>query len=161
MRTITIDNENTIEKVKNYPVGDYIYADQENKEKIFEVYSGDMAAGMIDTLSTMYKLAKAELRNYFTLEEVWCIVRAFHSTSYEPSEFKPKDILIIGIGDCFIYEPHDELSQVGINTVIEKIKALSQFQCYTLLMMYFEFRNNNFEFETPYSEIKRAFMIEE
>lgn len=160
MRTITINNENAIEKVKNYPVGYNMCADLEDKEKMFEMYLGEMTAGMIDNLSFMYKLTKAELRNYFTLEEVWCVIRAFQSSAYEPIEISPKYVLISQIQDCFIYEPHDRLSQVGINTVIEKIKALSQFQCYTLLMMYFEFSNKDFELEIPYSEIKRAFMID-
>lgn len=161
MKIITIDNEDTVEKVRNYPVGDCIYSSLKEKEGMFEIYSGSMASEMITTLSSMYELAKIELRNYFTLEEVWCIVRALHSTTYKCDIVNPKDLLIIEIEECFNYEPHDELSQVGINTVINKIKALTQFQCYTLLMMYFEFRNSHFGFEIPYSEIKRAFMIEE
>jgi uncharacterized protein YlaI len=65
MRIITIDNQKTIEKVKNYPVGYNMCTDPEDREKMFEMYSGEMATEMIDTLSAMYKIVKAELRKLF------------------------------------------------------------------------------------------------
>jgi hypothetical protein len=51
-------------------------------------------------------------------------------------------------------EPHDRLLQVGINTVIEKIKALSQVSMLYTSYDVFEFSNKDFEFEIPYSENK-------
>lgn len=162
MKKVTIENEEIIEMVKNYPTP-YTGIVNKNKqtENFFNVNSGYFAEKMINTLEVMYRWTKEELKKHFTFEEVWCIYRALNSTLYNPTSIKPKEFLIMEIEDYFHYEDHDEYTIEGIKTVFDKIKGLSQFQSYVLLMLYYEFEECREGIFISYEEIKKAFLIEE
>lgn len=157
---IKIDEKEITEMVKSFPVGGFHDEIQDDfDDDAISLLTGYRAEEMLLTLKSMYEWTKNELKNYFTFEEAWCVFRAFGTSSADTITERPKDMLNMQIEDTFIYEPHDELSQVGIKTVHEKIKALTEYQCYVVIMLCFEYKNNA-DLLSTHEEFKKTFLIE-
>ncbi len=152
----------TEQKVKAYPRGEMLPSDPEDREKRFNYNMGAFIEEMINTLYDLHELTKKELTNLITKEEALAIMRAFHSTRYTVDGRSPKQLLLINLGVSERLECCDDGFKSAKQTLVEKIKKLSEFQCHVLIMMNYELLNSRKHcFEIYDEEINKAFLIEE
>lgn len=158
-----MEEERIINMVRNYQMDTFECGfDPKDKEEVFELFRGEEKAGnMIATLNVANDWTRNELRNLLTVDEAWCMLRAVQGSIYDPTRtpINPKEFLLIMIEDRFIYEPHDDRSVVGIKTITDKLKGLTQFQAYTLITMYYALINSTEDYFTV-EDIKKVFLID-
>ena len=132
-KNISIENPMTIKAVESFPSHWYSTG---NREKYYELREDTKADKMIASLIGMINYTKNELKNCFSIEEAKCLYEALFQTSYSVDIANPKSYILTIIEDVYGYEYNSELFSTTIKTVMNKIKALSEFQVYTILLMF-------------------------
>ncbi|WP_279146694.1 MULTISPECIES: hypothetical protein [Clostridium] len=92
-----------------------------------------------DELDLLIKYTQKELINYFTVEEAVLITAALNGTLYDVSTINPKIVLIGNVKDSILLDGYDTFYKVDKDTILKKLQALSEFQCYVVIQMAFEF----------------------
>lgn len=143
---------------------------EENKEKdikglnsisnlVRDAIKKYLRPGDIDILA---RYTKKELINYFTIEEATLIAACFNATLYEPSIINPKVVLLGNVEDSITLEGYDTFYNVDKETILRKLIALSEFQCYIVIQMAFEFWDlpwKQRQGEEMEVQLKKIFMI--
>ncbi|ADQ05541.1 hypothetical protein Calow_2030 [Caldicellulosiruptor owensensis OL] len=152
------------EAVRNYPSGSiYPLEDyQEDDETITEedkvYYLEAKIRDMIIDLTRLFNFTRKRLQGYFTIEEVYILLRAFWNTLYHVGSIDPRKIIIASIEDVLKYESFD-FDEEGINIakgLIEKIQKLTPFEAYVTILLTCSLKKNNLTED----DIRETFMIE-
>lgn len=130
---LIIENPMTIKAVESFPSHWYSTG---NREKYYELREDTKADKMIASLIGMFNYTKNELKNYFSLEEAKYLYQVLFQTSYSVNIASPKLYILTIIEDVYRYEYNGELFSTNMKNVITKIKALSEFQVYTILLIF-------------------------
>lgn len=96
------------------------------------------ASAMIDALNMNYKRTKEEIKNVFSKDEALFIYQSRLNSMYEAIHYYKK-LLITDIKDTHEYDPFS-LADVNVEALVNKIQLLTEFQCFTILMMVIEVR---------------------
>ena len=117
---------------------------------------------MLRNFSKSYDSCKKELKGIFTLNEAWFLISAFNGIMYS-EKMGDKDQLIAIIEDASYYEYMDQQCDVSKKDFIAKISSLTEFQCFTVMFMAYEFWSDS---ETLVGDavdefVKQIFMIED
>jgi len=132
MKNILIENPDTIKAVESFPIH---WWPTNNRKEYNELYSNTIAEEMIKSLICMINYTSGELDSYFTLEEAQCLYEILFSSHYNVL-IEPKEYILCTLEDKFEYECVSELLTRKRKAVLKKIKDLSKFQAYTILLMY-------------------------
>lgn len=110
----------------------------------------------------MIDLTRSELLNYFSLDEGWLLYFILFNTSYNIHGVDPKGFIISSVEDYTKYElvPDKKYYKVA-DTLNEKLEKLTQFQCYTLLELFYAADKKIFikKDSVTDEDIKYAFLI--
>jgi hypothetical protein len=150
--------------VRNHPSGNVYFL--EHYDEIDEVFTEEDKAyylenkirDMILDLARLFDFTKKELKGYFTIEEVFILLRAFWNTLYRVSEsIDPRKIIIASIEDVLKYESFDfdEEDFKIAETLIEKIKKLTPFEAYVTILLTCSLKKN----DLTNDDIRKTFMI--
>lgn len=155
-------NENAIEKMFNHEIFGYVLRSGDDLEALnYEQENIDeVNSAMKMVLEKMYEFTKRELKNYFNYNEAFEILNTFISTIYR-GDTPPKELLLAEVRDHFIYEC-PILSEDEQTTLMNKLKSLTEFQCFTIIMICHEYKCGLYEKTIDgIDEIKKIFLIEE
>lgn len=149
--------------VRNYPSGNMYFFEQydETDETFTEeeeaCYLEGKIEDMILDLTRLFDFTKKELKGYFTIEEVYILLRAFWNTLYCVGSIDPRKIIITSIEDALEYESaaFDKEDFKIAETLIEKIKKLTPFEAYVTILLTCSLKKNNLTDD----DIRKTFMI--
>lgn len=94
---------------------------------------------MVNFLNAQYQRTKKELHELFTLDEVLVIYQAYFSSMHTIYDFSSKVSLITDIADMHRY--NIPIREVNVEKLVDKFQKLSEFQCFTIIMMVIEVRD--------------------
>lgn len=102
---------------------------------------GDKIKKMATYLNYFYVQTKADLEGYFTLEEAILLVfmRNMARINLETAE-NIKPLLLTVISKYHMVEDFEEEYGVDFEEFFQKVENLSEFKCFTVCRMIFEFR---------------------
>ncbi|NLK93552.1 MAG: hypothetical protein GX273_10665 [Bacteroidales bacterium] len=121
--------------------------DENIKKCLIDFHNGDYPAYypslMKDYILTyhnlIYRIIK-ELDNYFASNELYCLIDIFNSTNYSSSIVSAYNFLIGNTTDALEYEPFIiKKWEVDKNVLTKKIKQLSEFQAFGIILVMYKF----------------------
>ena len=89
--------------------------------------------------SILERYTKKELRNYFSLPEVFLIATALKGTLYDVTTISPKIVLLSKITDLMDLDNFHLKYNVNKEVLTNKLQKLSEFQCYIVIKMSLDF----------------------
>lgn len=127
--------EETISQVKYFPLPHH------------EIDFNFKANTMINNFATLREFTVKELANYFTLGEAKLLICAFHGYNH-PNTFPPVSLLVSRISEADSFSFYDLSTTYGvkIETLLEKVAKLTQFQAYVVMTLAFEILLNHKQF---------------
>ena len=157
-----------------------IIYDKEDYEKLIKVAARNKEDGL-KSLNSISKLVREsihqyleptqfdvimrytlkELRNYFKAKEATLIAETLKDDLYDINIISPKIFLLSKISDTIEIEKFDQLYGVDGVKLMEKLKNLSEFQCYIVIKFSRDFWQVSLSSENDSSNLlKQIFLID-
>lgn len=115
-------------------------------EKFYKDSSSELINRLIAAALVDRKFKVAELKGYFTKNELSGMLSAFNSTLLELDAslsytIPPKDLLKAQVEDSCLYENTDKLFEFNLDNLLQKIDALSHSQAFFVVEEIYRFWN--------------------
>jgi len=142
-------NEDTAEMVLAYPVP--LPFSSDFSSRISEIVN--IATGML-------KEARKEIRNYFSVEEASLITESSKSMLFSGTG-SPREFLGNVVANDMLFKETHKKWNVEIDTVLDKINKLTEYQAYAVIASGWEYWNKVASANDMSLAVRRSFLIDD